>query len=65
MKTKTVKEKKKHTDRTWTWFQADIPCHEGCVKHYPCFLWETGSQVRLRKFLFFKWLEFTKTWYEK
>ena len=55
---------KKHTDTKWTWFQPTIPCKDNCMKHYACYLWETGSSVRVRHFLFFKWLEFKKDWYE-
>jgi hypothetical protein len=57
--------KKIWKQQTWTRFMPTLPCREGCIGHYPCFLWETGSRVRVRKFLFFKWLEFTKeTYYE-
>jgi hypothetical protein len=45
----------------WTWYQPEIPCNpNGCNRHYACHLWETGWRVGLRKFLWFKWLEFKR-----
>jgi hypothetical protein len=44
--------------RVWVKYQSQIPCNgDYCNKHYACHLWETGYRVKLRKFLFIKWLE--------
>jgi len=57
--------------RIWTKYRDYLPC-EYCQYHYDekskhfegfhkeCYLWLTGWRVGLRKFLWFKWLEFTK-----
>jgi len=48
----------------WTKYQDVLPCYQStnnsCSKHRACNLWHQGWRVCLRKFLWFKWLEFTK-----
>jgi hypothetical protein len=56
-----------------TKYQDDLPCdldqinrtekspsHRWYCGHKACFLWNTGWRVGVKKFLWFKWLEFTK-----
>lgn len=52
--------------KKWTKFQARIPCNGArdadmlICEHEACKLWYFGWRVGLKKFLGFKWLEFTK-----
>ena len=54
--------------KIWTKYQDIVPCKEcdGHLlsmeenQHVACQLWNKGWRVGLRKFLWFKWLEFTK-----
>jgi len=55
--------------RIWTKFRNYIPCSdttdfsrksEAQCDHKSCRLWNLGYRVGVRKFLWFKWLEFTK-----